>query len=89
MIIRKVAMAAVLVGLSSGALAQEIRVSPNESSTNQKGTPEEQAACRPNVRRFCRAIPAESGPFVFLACLNEHREKLSHACLEVLQSKGQ
>ena len=53
------------------------------------GTPEEQAACRPDVRRFCHSIPQGSGDGVFLACLQEHRAKLSRACRNVLESHGQ
>jgi hypothetical protein len=52
------------------------------------GTPQEQAACRPDVRRFCHAVTG-SGDGPVLACLQEHRAKLRRACLEVLESHGQ
>ncbi len=55
----------------------------------QSGTPAEQAACRPDVRRFCHAIKEGSGDGSFLACLQEHRAKLRRACREVLESHGQ
>jgi Cysteine rich repeat len=55
----------------------------------QSGTPAEQAACRPDVRRFCHAIKEGAGDGSFLACLQEHRAKLRRACREVLESHGQ
>jgi hypothetical protein len=64
-----------LTGASSAALAQS-------------GTPQEEAACRPDVRKFCHAV-AGSGNGPVLACLQEHREKLRKACREVLESHGQ
>lgn len=55
----------------------------------QSGTPEEQTACRPDVRRFCHALKPDAGDGSFLACLQEHRAKLRRACREVLESHGQ
>ena len=52
------------------------------------GTPEEQAACRRDVRQFCRHIKANAGNDAFLQCLQEHRAKLSEACGRVLKSHG-
>lgn len=73
--IRVLVLTAVLTGASSAALAQS-------------GTPQEEAACRPDVRKFCHAV-AGSGNGPVLACLQEHREKLRKACREVLESHGQ
>jgi hypothetical protein len=53
------------------------------------GTPEEQAACRPDVRKFCHHIHEDAGDMVFLACLQEHRPKLSLKCRTLLESHGQ
>jgi hypothetical protein len=53
------------------------------------GTPEEQAACRPDTRRLCRAIPANAGEMAFLQCLQVNRAKLSKACRAVLETHGQ
>ena len=90
MTIRKVTMAIILIALSSVAFTQETQASsPSPDSPAEGGTPEQQAACRPDVRRFCRAVSGEAGPFAFLACLQEHREKLSRACRDVLESNGQ
>jgi hypothetical protein len=54
----------------------------------QSGTPEEQAACRPDVRRFCHAIKVQEGDDAFLACLELHRDSLSKACRDVLKDHG-
>lgn len=53
------------------------------------GTPQEKTACRSDTRRFCISVKPQDGPFAYLACLQQHREKLSKACRAVLQSHGQ
>jgi hypothetical protein len=70
-------------------LATTLAIAASATAAQAGGTPEEQAACRPDVRRFCHSIPLGSGDGVFLACLQEHRAKLRHACLAVLESHGQ
>lgn len=75
MSIRYMSFAAALILLSSGAMAQS-------------GTPEEQAACRPDVRRFCYRIQEGSGSGAFLQCLQEHRARLTSRCRAVLDSHG-
>jgi hypothetical protein len=69
--IRKLVLVAMLSAASSTVVAQ--------------GTAEEKAACRPDVRRFCHAIP-EGGNF--LKCLQEHREKLRRPCRAMLEGHG-
>jgi len=54
----------------------------------QSGTPAEQAACRPDVRRFCHAVKEQDGDQAFLACLENHRDQLSEACRNVLKDHG-
>jgi len=71
----RILLLAALLGASSMALAQ-------------LGTPEEQAACRPDVRRFCYRVNESDGPMAFLKCLQEHRERLSARCRAVLDSHG-
>ncbi len=75
--IRKLVLALALTAAAVATIAQA------------GGTPEEQTACRPDVRRFCHTIPPGSGDGAFLACLQEHRAKLHRACREVLESHGQ
>lgn len=45
-------------------------------------------ACARDVSRFCRAH-MNDGDQVVLACLKEHRAKLSKACAKVLSDNGQ
>ena len=52
------------------------------------GTPEEQRACSTNVRAFCRPVLSQ-GDFAVLACLQQHRHKLSPSCRKVLTDHGQ
>jgi len=66
------------VSASSGAFAQQQR----------SGTPEDQKACTRDVQKFCRPV-IDQGDFTILACLKEHRSKISAACDQVLKSNGQ
>ena len=66
------------VSVSAGAIAQQQR----------SGTPQEQAACSRDVQRHCRRV-IDQGDFTILACLQQHRPKLSAACNQVLKSNGQ
>jgi hypothetical protein len=54
------------------------------------GTPQEQAACRPDVLEHCTPLIDPNSPKTFgiLACLQANREKISRACRGVLQSNG-
>ena len=54
----------------------------------QSGTPEEQAACRADVRKFCAKISGPEGSNTFLQCLQAHRARLSKPCLAVLEKHG-
>ncbi len=54
----------------------------------ESGTPKEQDACRPDVRRFCHMIKEQDGDDAFLQCLELHRDVLSAACRKVLQDHG-
>jgi hypothetical protein len=70
---RKTLLALALASVSSMAAAQ-------------MGTPEEQAACRPDVRKFCYKIPQGAGDKAFQACLEANRNNLSPKCREVLMA---
>ena len=65
--------------LSSNAFAQQ---------QARSGTPDEQKACSRDVQRHCRAV-IDQGDFTILACLQQHRPKISPACDQVLKSHGQ
>ncbi len=45
-------------------------------------------ACARDVSRFCRAV-MNDGDSVVLACLKQHRARLSKACDKVLTENGQ
>ena len=75
MMISKLLLSAAFVVVSSLALAES-------------GTPNEQDACRPDVRRFCHAIKEQEGDEAFLGCLELHRDELSEACRNVLKDHG-
>jgi hypothetical protein len=75
---RKYLLAFTLLSFASGALAQQQR----------QGTPEEQKACTRDVQRHCRQV-IDQGDLTVLACLKEHRAKLSRGCDQVLKIHGQ
>jgi hypothetical protein len=77
---RKFLLALTLLSIpvSSEAFAQQQR----------SGTAEEQKACTRDVQKFCRPV-IDQGDFTILACLKEHRSKISTACDQVLKNNGQ
>jgi hypothetical protein len=75
---RKFFLALILLSVSTGAIAQQQR----------SGTPDEQKACSRDVQRFCRPL-IDQGDFTILACLQQHRPKLTKACDQVLRTHGQ
>ena len=76
---RKLLLALTLLSipLSSQAFAQQ-----------RSGTAEEQKACTRDVQKFCRPV-IDQGDFTILACIKEHRSKISAACDQVLKNNGQ
>ena len=52
-----------------------------------QGTPEERAACAPDVHKFCGSDLQDT--MRVLACLQANRPKISAACNRVLVSHGQ
>jgi hypothetical protein len=60
----------------------------SEAFAQRSGTPEEQKACSRDVQKFCRPV-IDQGDFTILACLKEHRAKISPACDQVLKNNGQ
>jgi hypothetical protein len=59
---------------------------PMPAFAQATGTPEEQAACRPDVRRLCHTA---KGQDAVTDCLKAHRDKLSKACLAAFEAHGQ
>ncbi len=71
---------AVLLLTGSAALAQ------SGGGGKASGTADEQNACYRDATRFCAdAIPDQ---MKVLACLQEHRKRLSKACAKVLENNG-
>ena len=68
------------LSISTGAIAQP--------QPQRSGTPAEQAACSRDVQRHCRPV-IDQGDFTILACLQQHRPKLTKACDQVLKDHGQ
>ena len=56
----------------------------SKQKAEEMGTPEQRAACGPDVRRFCKHVKAEEGPFAYLSCLQANQEKLRPACVTVI-----
>lgn len=89
MFFRIVPVAALMLAIGGSPLLAQERDQPAASQDGGlfKGTPQEQAACRPDAVKFCSdAIPDS---FRVLACLQEHQKKLTKRCKEVLDSHGQ
>jgi hypothetical protein len=74
MFIRKLALSALLLALAGAALAQE-------------GTPQQRAACTPDVRRFCYQLGKDAGSQAYLKCLQMNHDRLSEACRVVIDGK--
>jgi len=56
------------------------------AASAQSGRPD--PGCARDVSRFCRA-QMDQGDQVVLACLKQHRERLSKVCAKVLTDHGQ
>jgi hypothetical protein len=76
MMIRAILTSAAIFGVCSTALAQS-------------GSPEQQDACRTDVRRFCHKLKEADGDSAFVECLKANRAKLSKPCRTMLESNGQ
>ena len=50
-----------------------------------QGTPQQRAACRPDVVKFCKGLGDDPG--VLLNCLEQNREKISEKCQKVIDGK--
>ena len=74
MFIRKIAFSALLLTLTGGALAED-------------GTPEQRAACSPDVRRFCYQLGKDADSSAFLHCLQMNHDRLSERCRVVIDGK--
>jgi len=62
-----------------------VLVSAPLSPTSAQGTPQQRAACRPDVVKFCKGKGEDPG--VLLSCLEENKDKLSDKCRKVIEEK--
>ena len=80
-------LVAVLVALATPVMAQLPLPFPPLPLPMPQGTPEERAACAPDVQRYCEAALPDT--MRVLACLQSNRSRISNACNRVLVSHGQ
>ena len=75
----------VILASEAASAAEPLRLAqlPNP----MQGTPEEQAACRPDTTRFCREEIPDT--LRVLACRQANRSRISRACRAVLEAHGQ
>jgi Cysteine rich repeat len=88
MLIRRFLLVAALIVAPATAFAQGSKAKTT-AGVDRSGSSDDQAACRPDVRKHCSKVEPDSGDLVFLACLKEHRDKLRKPCLAVLERNGQ
>jgi len=50
-----------------------------------QGTPQQRAACRPDVVKFCKGKGDDAG--VLLNCLEDNKDKISDKCRKVIEAK--
>lgn len=55
------------------------------SASFAQGTPQQRAACRPDVVKFCKGKNEDPG--VLLGCLEENKDKISEKCRKVIEEK--
>jgi hypothetical protein len=75
MTIRVILISAFILGVCPAALATS-------------GTPEQEAACRPDVRKFCHHLKEADGDDAYLGCLELNRDSLSKPCDAMLKNYG-
>lgn len=80
-------IAIVLAVTLAGAAATQAQLPLPIPLPLPQGTPEDRAACEPDVQRHCKnAIPDQ---LRVLACLQDNRKRISAACQGVLIRYGQ
>lgn len=57
-------------------------VSACGSAAMAQGTPQQRAACRPDVAKFCKGKGDDPG--VLLTCLEDNKDKISEKCRNVI-----
>lgn len=57
---------------------------PGAAVAQHAGTPQQQAACRPDVRRFCRGL---NDDYAIADCLRSHAARLRRICRDVIEGR--
>jgi hypothetical protein len=70
--------------LSIALLLAASHAQAQSQKQEEMGTPEQRAACGPDVGRYCKSVKPDEGPFAYLACLQQNREKLRPECVKVI-----
>ncbi len=70
-----------LLRVSAAALALAL----SSSVALAQGTPQQRAACRPDVTKFCKGKGEDPG--VLLTCLEDNKDKISEKCRKVIEAK--
>jgi hypothetical protein len=73
--------------LAAGLALLASAVLPSAPAHALSGTPQEQAACRPDVARHCKNVQGDDDD-AFVACLVSHAPQLSQRCRKVLEAHG-
>jgi hypothetical protein len=84
--LKQAALLVAVVAAGSTAAVAQIPL-PFPPLPMPQGTPEERAACAPDVQKFCEAALPDT--MRVLACLQANRARISNACNRVLVSHGQ
>ena len=69
------------------AAAAAVVIPPAAPAQALSGTPQEQAACRPDVAKHCKGLQGDDDN-VFVDCLVNHAPQLSQKCRKVLEAHG-
>ena len=62
-----------------------VLVSTPLSASFAQGTPQQRAACRADVVKYCKGKGEDPG--VLLSCLEENKDKISAKCRTVIEQK--
>jgi hypothetical protein len=84
MTLGKLVFVAIVLTVSAAPSVAQRPLIPTPFDT--RGTPEDQAACRPDARKLCREHVGND--MAVLACFQQNRTKLSAPCAAVLQRYG-
>jgi hypothetical protein len=71
-----------------GILASAALLAASSMAFAESGDPEQQDACRPDVRRFCHTLKRSDGDAAFVDCLERNLSRLSKTCRSVLESNS-